>query len=92
MTIATVSKVAKTALLCSGLFSANAVWSCPESDGQASASKPDGAQAQTIAAAIHDQSETMSATELHALLHDAKMHKPDGLGDYVQNYRIAHPR
>jgi hypothetical protein len=92
MTIATVSKVAKTALLCSGLFSANAVWSCPEIDGQAHATHPDGAQAQTLSAATHDRSGTMPATELNAMLHDAEMHKPDGLGDYVQNYRIAHPR
>jgi len=92
MTTATVSKIAKTALLCSGLFSANAVWSCPEIDGQASASNPDGAQVQTLSAAIHDQSEMMSATELNALLHDAEMNKPDGLGDYVQNYRMAYPR
>jgi hypothetical protein len=92
MNIATVSKVAKTALLCTGLFSANAVWSCPESGGQANATNPDGAQAQALSAGTHDQSETLSAAELNALLHDAKTNKPDGLGDYVRNYRTADPR
>jgi hypothetical protein len=92
MTTATVSKVARTALLCTGLFSANAAWSCPEGGGQANATNPDGAQAQTRSAAAHGQLGTMSATELNALLHDAKMNKPDGLGDYVRNYRTAYPR
>jgi hypothetical protein len=93
MTIATNLKLAKTALLCTVLFSANAVWSsCPESGGQANATDPDGAQAKTLSATTHNQSGTMSATELYAFLHDAKMHKPDGMGDYEQNYRTDYPR
>jgi hypothetical protein len=93
MTIATVSKVVKMALLCTGLFSANAAWSsCPESGGQANATHPDRAQAQTLSAATHDQSGTMSATRLYAYFHDPKMNKPDGLGDYVEDYRSAYPQ
>lgn len=93
MTIATASKVAKTALLYTCLFSANAAWSsCPENGGQANATNPDRAQAQALMAATHVQSGTMSATELNALLHDATMNKPDGLGDYLEDYRTAYPR
>lgn len=94
MTIATVSKVGKMALLCAGLFAANAAWSsCPEgSAGQANATNPDRAQAQTLSAASYGKSETMSTTRLYALLHNAKLNQPDGLGDYVEDYRAEYPR
>ena len=74
----TITKIAQTTLLCTGLIAANAVWSCPEGPGAANATNPAVSQAQTLFAA-----------DLYKLFHEAALNKPDGLGDYVQNFQPA---
>ena len=76
----TITKIAQTALICAGLLAANAVWACPENAGAANAANPNTAQAQRL-----------SALDLYGLLHDADLNKPDGLGDYVQDFKAAYP-
>lgn len=39
-----------------------------------------------------DRPRTRSAAELYELFHAPDLNKPDGLGDYVQNFQGTYPR
>ena len=90
---ANITKIAKTTLLCAGLIGANGVWSkdCPEGPGAASATHPDASQTQALSVVTETQPGTLSGADRYEMFHDAVLNKPDGLGDYVQNFRAAYP-
>jgi len=87
------TKIAKMTLLCAGLFAANGVWSkdCPEGPGAANVIHPEASQARTLSVVTETQPSTLSGAERYELFHAAVLNKPDGLGDYVQNFQAAYP-
>jgi hypothetical protein len=86
-----IKRAAQTTLLCTGLVTASAVWSCPEEAAAVNASNPHAAQAQTPSVVVGAQPTTLSRAQLYAVLHDPALNKPDGLANYAEDYRARYP-
>jgi hypothetical protein len=82
-----ITLTARTTLLCAGLITASAVWSCPEDTAAANPANPAAKQAQTPPSETVAQPSLPSATRLYAVLHDPALNKPDGLANYAEDYR-----
>jgi hypothetical protein len=94
MSAITIPKRVHTALLCAGLIAANGVFAedCPQKAGAANAHQPVGEGADTGSISVGDRPRARSAAELYELFHAPDLNKPDGLGDYVQNFQPTDPR
>jgi len=79
---ATTKKILQTAMLFTSLAVTNPVWSheCLQAAGKDHGASP-GA----------DQAKTLLTSERYRALHDPATNKPDGLGDYVQNFQAVSP-
>ena len=83
-TIVEIPRIGQTIVLCACLSAASLAWpaGCPEVAEATAAVAP--------TAADELQGDTIPS-EWYEFFHDASLHEPDGMGDYVQNYQAAYP-
>jgi len=87
----TTTKIAQIGVMCFGLVTVGAAWSCQEDAAAANAARPDAAQAQAPASVAESQPSALSGARLYAVFHDPALNNPDGLANYAEDYRAAYP-
>lgn len=86
-----IKKAAQTTLLCTGLVTANAAWSCPETAAAANPTHPPTAQAASPPVVVGAPPAKLSDIQLYAILHDPALNTLDGLANYAEDYRARYP-
>ena len=86
-----IKRAAQTTLLCTGLVTASAVWSCPEDAGAANATNRHSAQAQTSPTGTAAQGAKLSAAQMYTLFHNPALNKSDGLASDAEDFRAKYP-
>jgi len=74
-------KIAQIVVLSIGFAAANPAWSC---QNDVRSEKPTDAD---VSKGDVDTTQSPSASDLYQLLHDTRLNKPDGLGDYVYDFQ-----
>ena len=94
MSAISIPKRVQTGLLFAGLVVANGVFAkdCQQNAGAANTHQPGAGEADRIWTSAVTRPRTRSTAELYELFHAPDLNKPDGLGDYVQNFQPTYPR
>jgi len=74
-------KTAQIVVLSIGFAAATLAWSCQNDV------RTEGRSDADVSKADVEKAQSPSASDLNQLLHDARLNKPDGLGDYVYDFQ-----
>jgi len=74
-------KIAQIVVLSIGFAAANPAWSCQNDVRTGGPTDADVSKADV------EKARSLSASDLYQLLHDTRLNKPDGLGDYVYDFQ-----